>query len=251
MNVGGRERLCRVIDKLLLRIGTRKYGLFGPLISYQPLPWLGLHEGRRSVGSQTRLKAIEESLRGGAFQPGVTLDIGANLGYFSLSFAEGGALAYAVEGDDLHVRIACIAERNLDRSRGGAFVPIRMWCDAGSAGRLPESDVTLCLSIWHHWVRHMGLEAATGILKCLISKTRHSLFFDTGEAEMPDYYGLPFRGADPRTWLLEYLGSFPGVRGVRALGQFPAFAPDSSEGVDTVSRHLFVLDTSGSPAAGR
>ncbi len=241
MAVGIREQLCRVLDRLIFRIATRRFGIFGAVVTYQPLPWMNLLEGRRATGSQRRLEAIMGHLEARSVSPGVTLDVGANIGYFSLTFAQRGAIAYAVESEPLNVRIANIASQRIG-SGTGAFVPIRIWCRPETVGRLPDSDVTLCLSIWHHWVRHMGLDSASAILAALLAKTSKVLFFDTGENEMPEHYDLPFRRQDAKAWLMDYLGRFEGVGRVHCLGQFEAFLPGADEKSGEVRRHLFALE---------
>jgi hypothetical protein len=248
MHVGNRERLFRALDRFVVRCASRKFGLFGPTITYQPLPWLGIPEGSRAVGSQRRLAAIVGDLEERNTPAKITLDVGANVGYFSLSFAERGAIAYAVEGEDLNARLAAVASRHLNGP--GRLIIIRMWCDRDNVNQLPNADVTLCLSIWHHWVRHAGLDAATAILTGLLAKTSGTLFFDTGENEMPDTYGLPFKGQDAAAWLEQYLSALPGVRAVRCIGRYEAFAPATTERTGNVLRHLFAVDT-GSGASQR
>lgn len=241
MSIGKRETILRMADRLTLRMATRAFGLFGPPVTYQPLPWVGLEGGRRAVGSKNRLQAMLAYLERRALSPSVTLDVGANLGFFSLTFAERGAIAYAVEAEPLNVRIAQIASTRIESS-SGAFVPIRLWCRPDTISRLPPSNVTLCLSIWHHWVRGFGLEGATSMLRELLGKTSDVLFFDTGENEMPDHYNLPFRDADARSWLQNYLRGFDEAVNVLSLGDFDAFMPDSDERSGNARRQLFAVE---------
>jgi hypothetical protein len=243
MHMGNRELVFRALDRFVIRFASRRFGLFGPTITYQPLPWVGVPEGSRAVGSRRRKDAILGYLDERSAFPKVTLDVGANVGFFSLSFAERGAIAYAVEGEDLNARLADLAARRLNGK--GRIIIIRMWCDRENVCQLPNADVTLCLSIWHHWVRHAGLDAATAILTELLAKTSGTLFFDTGENEMPDSYGLPFKGQDAAAWLHQYLAALPGVRAVRCIGRYEAFAPSTTERTSNVLRHLFAVDTDG------
>lgn len=240
MTVGIRESLYQLLDKLIIASATRKYALFGPSIIYQPLPWLNLVEGRRTVGCQRRRSAIKKYLEEQSMRPSITLDVGANIGYFSLSFAEMGAVAYAVEAEPLNMRIANIA-RNQMPPDTGTFVPLRLMCTAENAELLPSSNVTLCLSIWHHWVRHIGLDGATQILRVLLKKTSDVLFFDTGENEMPGYYNLPFAGHDSKIWLNEYLCDLNGGDGVSCIGEYEAFTPSTDENAGNVTRSLFAI----------
>jgi SAM-dependent methyltransferase len=240
MDVGKREKLLRAFDWLAVQCASRRFGLFGPCITYQPLPWVGIPEGSRAIGSRRRMEALLSYLQERGTFPRTTLDIGANVGFFSLSFAERGAVAYAVEGEEINARLATIAARRIKGT--GRAVVIRMWCNPDNISELPNADVTLCLSVWHHWVRHMGLDAATAILANLMAKTSTALFFDTGEEEMPDSYRLPFRGQDAGEWLEKYLSALPGARSVRLLGRYEAFAPATTEKTGRVSRHLFAIE---------
>lgn len=242
MSIGKRETALQILDKFVFRFATRKWGGLGPSIAYQPSPWRGLTEGRRAKGSKKRNEAILSCLEARSISPSVTLDVGANIGYFSLCMAEKGAIAYAVESEPLNVRIANIASNNIGQGTG-VFVPIRMLCTADNVGRLPESNVTLCLSIWHHWVRHFGLESATDILNTLMNKTSDVLFFDTGESEMPAHYRLPFDKYDAKEWLLSYLSNLENAAKVDCVGEFDAFMPNSDEKADNITRHLFTIES--------
>ena len=46
---------------------------------------------------------------------------------------------------------------------------------------LPDFDVVICMSIFHHWVKNYGEMEALNILKKVAKKTKRFLIFDTGE----------------------------------------------------------------------
>lgn len=233
-----REKILSVLDAITLRLLTRKFVLFGGAVTYQDLPWVKISGSRRAVGSRERFEAMEGDLARKGLRPKVVLDVGCNVGYFSLSFASMGCISYGVEMGDVELRTAQIAAKKV---YSGYFVPVRMECRRESAALLPASDVTLCLSIWHHWVRHLGLEEATDILKRLWESTRGVLYFDTGESEMPKSYGLPFGAADPVAWLTAYLEDVLDQGTVETIGRFKAFAPGGAEGDKDVRRTLFAV----------
>ena len=118
-------------------------------------------------------------------------------------------------------------------------MPIRLLVDEKTSAYLPQSDVSLCLSIWHHWVRLLGIEAATAILGTLWKGTRKALFFETGENEMPEHYGLPFKDNNSKVWIEDYLNSTCDGGRVLHLGQFAAFAPGRDESDGKVKRNLY------------
>ena len=70
---------------------------------------------------------------------------------------------------------------------------------------LPAADCVLLLSVWHHFVREWGLEAATEMLDAIWEKTGKLLFFETGENEMPPRCRLPPMVPDARSWLTDFL----------------------------------------------
>jgi SAM-dependent methyltransferase len=235
-----RERLASAVDAVTLRIATRKYLLFGPVTTYQNLPWCGITGARRASGSAARLQAMQRYLAENGKRASQVLDIGCNVGFFSLSFAEAGSVAYGVEMSPLNLRVATISSRRI-KSRGGRFIPICMECSPDTVTSLPRADVTVCLSIWHHWVRHQGVTSATTCLRELWKRTDQVLFFDSGELEMPDYYGLPYQDEEPRAWLIRYLSDNLSGSIVDELGRFPAFGPKGNEASSSVERSLFAV----------
>ncbi|MFJ5731011.1 hypothetical protein [Streptomyces paradoxus] len=70
---------------------------------------------------------------------------------------------------------------------------------------LPATDCTLVLSLWHHLVRAHGLQTATALLQEIWARAGTVMFFDSGEDEMPQEFGLPEMVPTPDAWLGEYL----------------------------------------------
>lgn len=227
-------KLC---DFLRFRLLTTRFIVDKPKVKYQPLPFVGIHEAKRASGSESRLLAITTFLDEHDIRGGVSVDYGCNVGYFSLSLCQKGFWAYGVEEDDRALSTAYTASRLMGSSM---FCPVQQRVGLQNVELMPHSDVTLTLSIWHHWVRHMGLDDATKLLQAIFSRTRRVLFFDTGENEMPAFYNLPFGDQDPRVFLEEYLAQSLGGR-VVWLGQHKAFAPKEYGKDGSVLRHLFAV----------
>jgi hypothetical protein len=137
-----------------------------------------------------------------ALKPASAVDIGCNVGWYSLSLAGLGISTLGVEGHPPHYRTAIYATKKSGLSNVGIAA---MVIDVETVRLLPSADCTLFLAIWHHLVQTHGLDAATSILSMTWERTRKVLFFETGEAEMPPDYNLPEMLPDPRTWLMEYL----------------------------------------------
>jgi hypothetical protein len=148
------------------------------------------------------------------------VDVGANIGWFVFAFDRLGIPAIGVERESRALRIALYARaRTPHRSQAG-FLALPL--DRASAQFVPPADCVVFLSVWHHLVRDFGLPDATAILGTLWEKTAKVLFFETGESEMPEAWGLPAMEPTPREWLERYLAeSCPGSR-VVALGEHDA-----------------------------
>jgi hypothetical protein len=106
-----------------------------------------------------------------------------------------------------------------------------------TVGLLPEADVVIVLSVWHHFVRTNGLDDATMLMGRIWARTRCVLFFDTGESEMPASYNLPEMSPDSRTWLGRYLAGVCTNGEVRHLGVHAAFDADGEPAL----RNLFAI----------
>ncbi len=233
------DRLLRTLGEFFVVRSLRRQTAAGEP-DYHPMPWLGWSGAARSSGTLSRLAAIEEVLASDGLREGVALDIGSHSGFFSLKLAEKGFFTYGVESVRSRVYLSFLASQ---RTRG-SFNPIALKVSRDNVGWLPDSDVTLCLSVWHHWVRNFGLDEATEILSSLARKTRRFMFFDSGEGEMGERYKLPYGVSDdPPAYLENYLRALPNVGTVRRLGTHQAFAPQDSSGARrTVQRTLFCVE---------
>jgi hypothetical protein len=233
------ERLLKNVGEFFV-VRSLRWQIGAGEPDYHPMPWLGWSSAARSSGTLSRLAAIEEVLASDGLREGVALDIGSHSGFFSLKLAEKGFFTYGVESVRSRVYLSFLAAQRTK----GCFNPIALKVSRDNVGWLPDSDVTLCLSVWHHWVRNFGLEDATEILSSLARKTRRYMFFDSGEGEMDERYKLPFgKSDDPVAYLENYLSALPNAATVSQLGTHQAFAPrDSSGARRTVQRTLFCLE---------
>jgi hypothetical protein len=172
-------------------------------VDYQELPWVGLNvrHAYRTQALATRWDAmavvIEETGCSNA------VDIGSNSGWFVFKLAERDIPAVGVDGDERLIRISQYARRRLQQANAGFLL---MSVDPRTVRLVPGADCTILLSVWHHFVRDHGLEAATAMLAQLWRNTGKVLFFETGESdEMPAWWRLPEMLPDSRTWLERYL----------------------------------------------
>jgi hypothetical protein len=198
--------------------------------TYHQLPWVGVRAGRRADSNTTRWEEIKSLV----VQHDVrsALDIGANSGYFSFKLAECGVPTIAVEESTRGVRLG-LYTRKRSGLEGTSFLAMEVKPE--NASTLPAADCVLVLSVWHHFVRAHGFEAATEMLADLWKKTGKLLVFETGEDEMPPSWGLPAMVPDSRSWLTEYLAETCAGASIVHLGQHDAFGPDE----EPCRRNLF------------
>ena len=198
---------------------------------HQALPWLDV-PGKRAAGSDSRWHAIAPLLE--RAEARTALDLGCNVGFFTLKLAQEGIAAVGVESHPTFYRTALYAKRRLGLTNVGFLV---LTLTPATVELLPEVDVVVFLALWHHLVRTHGLDEATAMLEAIWRRTRRMLVFETGENEMPASYGLPPMAPDPRTWLADYLARACEGGEVVHLGLHSAQAPDGAE----CGRNLFAV----------
>jgi hypothetical protein len=212
--VVSRQAIDDLFDAVRFRIDTFPQGV------YQPVPSLPVRSATRGIGSESRWQAILPVVREHVVESAV--DIGACEGYFSIMLGEADIPTIALEGNPTNYRTAIFAVR---RNRLENVGVLALELNPDNVVAVPASDCTLCLSVWHHFVRYYGLEGASGMLERIWDRTSKVLFFDTGENEMTPEYGLPAMTPDPRSWLTAYLAeTCPGSR-IEHLGTHLAFDP--------------------------
>jgi len=209
-----RETMDRVLDRVRFQIDTFPHGI------YQPVSSLPVRRATRGVGTESRWAAMLPVVREEGVESAV--DIGASEGYFALELAAEGISSIAVEGEPRTYRTTIFAARRSGLANIGVLA---MKVTPENVAAVPAADCTVCLSVWHHFVRFYGLSVATEMLETIWQKTGKVLFFDTGEDEMTPDYGLPEMTPDARSWLEAFLAeTCPGSR-IEHLGMHRAFDP--------------------------
>lgn len=213
------ESITNFLGYLQFRIDTTKYLLDKPYLDYQPLPWIGIKTaGVRGKATVNRWKTIRKFL----LKSDKTLkDIGSCVGYFCISCAlEYDMLTLGVDMNDKFLRISRFATPKKLNNRCNF---INLVVNEESASFLPRTDITLCLSIWHHWVFNYGLVAATKILIQLWNSSNRILFFESGEEEVREEFALPYPTHQKASeWLYDYLKTNLNGSKVEHVGKFLA-----------------------------
>ena len=225
-----RDAIDRVLDRVRFRIDSFPHGI------YQPVSSLPVRGATRGVGTESRWSAMLPIVREQGVESAV--DVGACEGYFALQLAGAGIPTIAVEGNPRTYRTTIFAVR---RSGLGNVGVLAMEVTPENVVAVPPADCTVCLSVWHHFVRYHGLTDASEMLNEIWQRTGKVLFFDTGEAEMTPEYRLPAMTPDARSWLSDYLAeTCPGSR-IEHLGTHRAFDPGGAP----CERNLFAVIRDG------
>ena len=212
--------------------GAVRSGLVG---SYQPLPWVGIHDAKRAIASERRWELMDPHLPQSCFS---ALDIGCNNGYFALKLAERGALALGIDTSKPSIWVANRVKECAGIS-GAAFAHYELTPE--SVGAVAQYDVILNLSVFHNIAHFQGFEASREILEALIQRTRQVMFFETGENskeatghEATGYTAsMPDMGPDPEVWIRSFLLDC-GASEVSRLGEAPTTGEIGSRGLYAV-----------------
>jgi hypothetical protein len=219
-----RSAVDNTLDWVRFRLDTFPRAMPGLRpVDYQELPWIGLNlkGAYRTQALGTRWDAMAPAIE----ELGCTsaVDVGSNSGWFVFKLAERGIPVVGVEGLERLVRISHYARRRLRQPSAGFLL---MAVDPDTVSLVPRADCTVLLSVWHHFVRDFGLEAATAMLTSLWNNTAKVLFFETGESdEMPRWWRLPEMLPDSRAWLEHYLTNTCESSDLRHLGWHETTSP--------------------------
>jgi hypothetical protein len=221
-----REGIDDVIDHLRFRLDTFPHGV------YHPVAALPVGSATRGAGSESRWEAMFPVLCEQRVESAV--DVGACEGYFSIRLGRACIPTVAIEGDPSSYRTALFAVRRNELDDVGVLA---LELTPENVVSVPASDCTLCLSVWHHFVRDHGLGAASGMLETIWSRTGKVLFFDSGEDEMTPDFDLPAMMPDSRSWLAAYLAETCSGSRIEYLGRHQASDPEGRP----CERNLFAV----------
>lgn len=164
-------------------------------------------------------------------EKGSVLDIGCNIGFFSFSSAALGHFATGIESDHFNIT-SCNAIKSATESKNCFFS--KHLIDPDFVKTMPAYDTVINLSVFHHWVKAYGAEAAQNMMRDL-SKKCSCLIFETGQ---PDEKGtkwadkMGFMGDNPKDWIETFLKDI-GFKSVEMVGTF-------STGLTQTQRYLFI-----------
>ncbi len=202
---------------------------------YEPDPWRPASDAARDPRqTPARAAAILNHL---PQRPLSSLDIGCHSGYFTFALARRGGFCLGIDYGRNAIMIAQAFAATHDVSNV-AFAQIDI--DAQTAASLPQTEVVICLSVYHHWVRKLGRAGAEEIMRTLASRATKYLVFDTGQPDevIADWARtLSFMEPDIDSFLRQFLRDL-GFASVSHLGTFKT-------SLSAVPRHLYIAARTG------
>ncbi len=206
------------LDRLALRTRLALDLRAGLTTLYQPNPFdPGHRQAAAGRACADRFAAFSKHLP--ADTPLSTIDVGCNIGYFVFRMAERGGLCLGVDWGRNEI---ALARRLAAKHNVANALFAQMAVTEKTAATLPTADLVICLSIFHHWARKLGLDGATAIMRGLAGHAGKYMVFETGQPDEPTDWAsdLHFMGSDPQGWTQQYLSDL-GFAEVTHLGEFP------------------------------
>ena len=212
------------LDRLWLRVQIGLQSVLGIAGHYQPNPFVADSDprDRRAVGT---LRIVFESVAGGAL----------NLHRYRLQhrlfyvrMAQRGGVASA----SILVATKLVTRAGLRRCTASATRRSSIRISANSIAALPQTDVIICMSVFHHWCARLGSRRPRIVI---YGKALQLLVFETGQHDEIDTSWarhLSFMGKDCDSWIRDFLMA-RGFQSVELMGDF-------STTLSAVPRHLYV-----------
>lgn len=204
-------------EAALLRLSSSKFRYQPPL---KPALLLGSGLGATRP-SEDRWAMIRDHMPA---ESKTVFDIGSNSGYYLFQFANLGYLSHGIESDPDLVYFTSLQNYLLD-AKGVSCECGRF--DLRFIEHMPRYDVVLCLSIMHHIIMSEGIDVAEAVLKALVQKINHVMFFEMGqsnETKADWFYRLPRMQPDPEVWISLWLKKC-GFKKIETIGTSQTTVP--------------------------
>jgi SAM-dependent methyltransferase len=193
--------------------GLNRLGVFD---FYQAIPELNI-EAKTLVQRASLIKwdAIEKNLPNDNIKMSV-LDVGCNIGLYSIKMAMKGHFVTALDGLWYYCEFCRFAANilNLDN-----IVIGHVKITPENVNILPNYDCVFLMNIFHHICLEYGKDAAMLILHRIFIKTNRVLFFETEQSDTQiEKYAkvLPDMGMSPKYWLIDIFSDM-GAREVKDI----------------------------------
>jgi SAM-dependent methyltransferase len=181
--------------------------------NYQPNPF-DVSGKKKNRDSFDRYDAIFKNVPS---LPTTLLDLGCNRGFFVLLASKQGIFSIGVDHDRFEILYArSVAE--IYGANKALFMHDEI--NAELINKLPQFEMVVCTSIFHHWVRIYGKEGAFNMMQGIADKTSKYLVFETGqnnETETRFYKYLDFMGESYEDWVVNFLTEL-GFKEIKKIG---------------------------------
>ena len=202
--------LNKVVGSILLKFLKR--GFFD---KYQPIYGQDIKEAIRV--SSDRYNNFSRYINNSKVSN--VLDIGCNIGYFSLRCSESKKFVVGVDYDFFNITI-CNYLKNSHNLKNSFFQ--RALIDVDYIDTMPSFDSVIFLSVFHHWVKEYGKDQSLIMLEKLCNKTKVCLIFETGQSNEIGtkwFDKMSFIGNDINIWAEETFKKF-GFSQIIELGTY-------------------------------
>jgi len=155
------------------------------------------------------------------------IDIGCNEGYFVFKVAERGGFCLGLDQDRNAIMVAQ-ARAQIHKIDNVTFSNYQL--DVEKCKALPKVDVIVFLSVFHHVLRHNGIEYAMDFLRAISSINTRFMIFETGQPDEENVSwtkDLDVMGDDFEQWIIEALKSV-GYSKVTVLGETDSIRSDTA-----------------------
>jgi len=155
------------------------------------------------------------------------IDIGCNEGYFVFKIAERGGFCIGVDQDRNAIMVAD-ARAKIHKVDNVTFSNYQL--DVEKCRALPKVDVVVFLSVFHHILRHNGIEYAMDFLRAISAINIRYMIFETGQPNEKNVSwtnDLDIMGDDFEQWIVETLKSV-GYSRVTLLGETDSIRSDTA-----------------------
>ena len=183
--------------------------------NYQPNPFDARNK-KKNRDSFDRYDAIFKNISN---TPATLLDLGCNRGFFVLHASKQGIFSIGVD----HDRFEILYARSVAEIYGvNKALFMHDEINEELLNKLPQFEMVVCTSIFHHWVRIYGKESAFNMMQSIADRTSRYLVFETGqnnETETRFYKYLDFMGESYEDWITKFLIGL-GFREIKKIGMY-------------------------------
>jgi len=185
--------------------------------NYQPNPFkYNKLNDKKNRNSFDRYEAIFSNLQ---TPPTTMIDFGCSRGFFVLKSASNGIFSIGVDHDRFEILYARSVSEIYNVSKA---LFIHSEINNELIKSLPKFEMTICTSIFHHWVRVYGKESAFSMMQSIADNTTKYLVFETGQSNETDtrfYPYLEFMGDDYEEWIVSFLSDI-GFSKIKKIGKY-------------------------------